>query len=40
MESDEKEALETLLSEWPFISATGVSMQDDTLINQIRQAGE
>ena len=40
MESDEEEAPETLLPEWLFISATGVSMQDDALIDQIRQAGE
>ena len=40
MESDEEEAPEILLPEWLFISATGVSMQDNALINQIRQAGE
>ena len=40
MESDKEEAPETLLPEWLFISATGVSMQDNALINQIRQAGE
>ena len=40
MESDEEEAPETLLAEWLFILARGVSMQDEGLIDQIRQAGK